>query len=471
MKLNSIVISNFRSIEQLNIELNGKNLQISGQNGAGKSSIFYAYSWALSTDRLDVSPIDNTKALTSVILNFDDVSIRRSFDPAADVKNVYVIDNHQKAESDFKLFLGNLSNGLDFKIFSKLGYFNSLSNNERRNFLLKLSTLDNQIILDKFPHFEDILEDIPNESDIKARIKVLKDYLKGIPREIEGLSFNLPLFDQNVLDNLTKQLDDINQQINHSTDSSKIHADISILQNKLQNIDQQLADKRKQYSNLKSATCPYCEQPLPQHQLLQLADKLRAEGKSLKNDKSILQNNLQILQDKLSSSTDLSLLFDQKSSVQQQINSLLQAHKSHLRIQELNDSQKKYQAELQDLTDKLAIIEDFNFQKSRLISNEINSKFKHVKFKLFDFVKSTGEIKPCCESTLNNVPYQFLSTGEKFKADLDCLNSLQNHFHLQFPVFIDDFESISSNSLIDLPNQLITLNVVDNQKNLNFNVY
>ena len=76
---------------------------------------------------------------------------------------------------------------------------------------------------------------------------------------------------------------------------------------------------------------------------------------------------------------------------------------------------------------------------------------------MFDSFKVAEGVKECCEPYLNGVPYVALSKGEQLKVSLDILKALQRAFGIELPVFIDDSESYTSNSFVDLPNQIIKL--------------
>ena len=47
MKLLNLKISNFKGIRSFELPLNGGSAIVSGTNGAGKTSLFDAYSWLL----------------------------------------------------------------------------------------------------------------------------------------------------------------------------------------------------------------------------------------------------------------------------------------------------------------------------------------------------------------------------------------------------------------------------------------
>ena len=89
---------------------------------------------------------------------------------------------------------------------------------------------------------------------------------------------------------------------------------------------------------------------------------------------------------------------------------------------------------------------------------------------MFEKYKTAEGIKETCEPLLNGVPYAALSKGEQLKASLDILQTLQTAFKIELPVFIDDAESYTSNSFVDLPNQIILFKATEGLQQLQIDV-
>ena len=72
---------------------------------------------------------------------------------------------------------------------------------------------------------------------------------------------------------------------------------------------------------------------------------------------------------------------------------------------------------------------------------------------------------------IDGVPYNSgLNRGAKLKAALDILKTLQRFYSIELPIFIDDAESYTSNSLVKIPNQLFLLKAVEGQDVLKIEV-
>ena len=72
-------------------------------------------------------------------------------------------------------------------------------------------------------------------------------------------------------------------------------------------------------------------------------------------------------------------------------------------------------------------------------------KMKQASIKLFEVVKSTGELKGTFKFTYDGKDYRWLSTSERIKAGLEVANLLKRLTGLAYPTFIDNAESINTN--------------------------
>lgn len=131
------------------------------------------------------------------------------------------------------------------------------------------------------------------------------------------------------------------------------------------------------------------------------------------------------------------------------------------RIAELRTREQALNEQIAELERELALADKFQQRKIELSEARISEHFEHIRFKLFTYVITTGEVKPTCEIMLNGVPYSALSKGEKLKASLDIWRTLQKKLGVEMPLMIDDAESYTRNSFVDVPNQLWLFKVSD----------
>ena len=131
------------------------------------------------------------------------------------------------------------------------------------------------------------------------------------------------------------------------------------------------------------------------------------------------------------------------------------------RIAELRTREQDLNRQIAEMERELALADKFLQRKIELSEARISEHFEHIRFKLFTYVITTGEVKPTCEVMLNGVPYSALSKGEKLKASLDIWRTLQKKLGVELPLMIDDAESYTRNSFVDVPNQIWLFKVSD----------
>lgn len=105
-------------------------------------------------------------------------------------------------------------------------------------------------------------------------------------------------------------------------------------------------------------------------------------------------------------------------------------------------------------------------EKCNLAESDINSHFDIVKFKFFDYQKN-GEIKECLIATIDGKRFgESTNRGREILAKLDIIKGLQNFYGQYYPVFLDNAESLSEETLkrIDIPCQLILMKVTDDKE-------
>ena len=143
------------------------------------------------------------------------------------------------------------------------------------------------------------------------------------------------------------------------------------------------------------------------------------------------------------------------------------AEKCHRRIEELQEQHKTLAEELSNCEKGEYLCELFIRTKVSLLDDRINSKFKNVRFRLFNEQKNGGIAETCevlipCESAL--VDYFKANKASRFNAGLEIINALSEHFQLELPVFADDAEGVTDPKLI--PQQVILLTVSRTDKQL-----
>ncbi len=149
--------------------------------------------------------------------------------------------------------------------------------------------------------------------------------------------------------------------------------------------------------------------------------------------------------------SDLKAKIQERKSI---LNDEIVVERTKKRIAELEDEERNLAGQISDLEGTEFTIDTFIKSKIETLENRINSKFKLVKFKLFDTQINGGEVE-CCETLINGVPFTDLNNAARINAGLDIINTLCEFHKVSAPIFIDNRESV--NELIDLKSQVVNL--------------
>lgn len=214
MILKSLHMENFKGIKSLDVNFSNKT-SIKGQNAAGKTTIFDAFTWLLfnknsaGEEKFNVRPldkdgnrIDNVEIKVVAVLDVDGKEVELSKVQKQNwVKkrgtntvslqgnpNSYEIDGYPKSEADFKAYVSNLAQSEDmFKMLTNPQYFSSLKWKDQRDILMKLTTEVSDVELakemfDENAYAESLIEELekaPSTDDIRAKFsKALSEWKK-----------------------------------------------------------------------------------------------------------------------------------------------------------------------------------------------------------------------------------------------------------------------------------------------------
>lgn len=131
--------------------------------------------------------------------------------------------------------------------------------------------------------------------------------------------------------------------------------------------------------------------------------------------------------------------------------------KSKERIAELEAQQEKLAEEFAKLSKQTYLVEKFTRAKTELLDAKIQSKFNFARFKLTDR-QVDGTLIDTCKTMYKGVPYNDgLNSAAKLNAGLDICETLQKHYGVKVPVWIDNRESVVD--LLEIDTQMITLTV------------
>lgn len=524
MKINRISWSNFKSLTDGSIDADGHNVTITGRNGAGKSSIasilpFILFGKVTGSVKCydDGSAPQDDGLIHAAVVSFDDGStLRREYFWANGGNHFALYINGKKvSSSNFKSSVNNLTHGAGEFVFNPFAFCN-LDDAEQRDILTYAfaTVTDADLLATEFPELREHLDGQSVDVFInrtKNTLKSLKTKTAAIPGQIEVLQRQIDTTDidaelHTVDDKLNAAQSERAQLSNCPTNDpnlelARLQKQVSEfkrrkidVQDEIDRLNDELAELRTEYVEIQAAAgvCPTCGQALPADFQKKRAARLAAIVERGLKYKSEVERREKILADigtergavenqiaQLRASEQMSAATARRERLTALDNEIykLTTRKGYLQsqtailnqIQTLRERERDLNQQILQIDSQLNDAKIFTWRKIQLVEDSIDSHFEHVHFKLFDYLVTTGEVRPTCEATLNGVPYSALSKGEKLRAALDIFRALQRAFNVELPVMLDDAESYTPNSLINIPNQIFAFKVTDDDLSVTVN--
>jgi len=154
-----------------------------------------------------------------------------------------------------------------------------------------------------------------------------------------------------------------------------------------------------------------------------------------------------------------------------------------LRFTELETSKKECETQIKTLSD----VTDYDFtafiadteaevKQLKILINEAvyymarrvelmlgGLKMSNTEIVLTEITKSTGEVKDCFRFSYDGRDYKCLSLSEKVRAGLDVSTLIQRLSGRNYPIFVDNGESICTFGNVNISGQVMIARVVNNQ--------
>ncbi len=254
IKLIKLVLDNFKGAKHFELNAEGKDIVVKGENNTGKTTIADAFYWLLfnkdskgatkfSIKTLDSAgeEINNLKHSVYAVLNIDgkEQHIKKTYSEKWTRKRgqakstftghetVYELGATEdeltpKKLKDFNEFIDSIiSDEQIFKLTTNPFWFNSLKQDERKKILMSLvdEVTDEDVINSdsKLKELKKLLGDGSLE-DFKMRIsrnkKSINEDLKAIPVRVDEINHNMPDIRKYDKQELEQELTEINNQIN-----------------------------------------------------------------------------------------------------------------------------------------------------------------------------------------------------------------------------------------------------------------
>ena len=129
-------------------------------------------------------------------------------------------------------------------------------------------------------------------------------------------------------------------------------------------------------------------------------------------------------------------------------------------ITALNEQAASFENNKRKYTEILSSLEEYVSKRTELLAEEL--KMPNVSITLFETVKTTGELKSVFRFAYNGRNYAALSLSERTAAGLEICALMRRLTGLNFPVFIDNTESVAHFDMSSLTCQTVFLRMVKN---------
>lgn len=126
-------------------------------------------------------------------------------------------------------------------------------------------------------------------------------------------------------------------------------------------------------------------------------------------------------------------------------------------IAELEDKRKDLNQEIADWERKLDLLKEFTRKKNELLQADVNKYLDFATAKLFRPLLN-GDTEECCDFVYNGEAYaRNLNHGARMLVEVDVCRAFQKVASVNFPIIIDDTESVDDWRIPQIDNQLILL--------------
>lgn len=280
---------------------------------------------------------------------------------------------------------------------------------------------------------------LPPERVQDARNKALAAFNLSKAERLDEINKNGKSYRAEV-DRCREEITDLEKSLHGITDSGSANTDLESLTSERDTVKKSAEDYTliPGYAELKE-------------QKASIETEIGAARESVSVDKAAVQEHVEKLQTELREAKEKADLFPKREQGEK-------------RIEELKAQEKTLSKEFEELEKQLYLIESFIKAKVAMLTEKINEMFELVRFKLYDVQVNQG-ISECCVATVNGVPYTTgLNSAGRTQAGLDIIRTLQPHYGLSMPIWIDNRESCTT--IPDMKSQIISLYVSPEDKTL-----
>lgn len=483
MHIKSLGVSGFRGYEEYRFFEFGSINEIEGGNGRGKSSIMEAISFGLagvdkygkerSADRLMNNKGNEMVITIEIEVNGSTYEIERQVTRLkSKMESRILINRLQGNQEQIDQIIGNRRHFLTAFLPQ---FLLSMSDKEMENEFVTLIPLPNDEVV-----FQELADDNPDAVELLKGVRLsdprvfiskesddLKEWkeelirLEGKEEEIKvALTTEIP--DEIPIDKA--EIEGIREAIKSIEGVKPKPRDVAELQNERQSL---LGEYKALQSGLKfedhKINCENCgheinlnaEQDKNNEVITAKMVDITEKGQQIASQiESIQASNRESVEEfRLNNESTLNEL---RSDLQRLESNLEVTQQHNLKIKVLRDNRKQAKerqesvreekvrlAELIEKTEtRIKAAKAFNIKRCEIQMKDIQKLLNRASIRLFEIVRSTGEIKPAFKAEFDGKPLRVLSTSEEVQCFLEFSQLLRNLTKTNYPVFVDWAESI-----------------------------
>ncbi len=290
-------------------------------------------------------------------------------------------------------------------------------------------------------YLQETLDEI---EEMQAKIKQLRDeYI-----EVNKSNFNCPTCNQPYPEDKQEQIK--KERLAQITQEGKKLKDKLVKsKDKIKELESELEESTKKIAEYEKQIAEIDEDKIKK-EIEQIQKDIDVREFALQEELKGLENRENFIHDKFEEINKVEVIRNEINSLQKRNEEL---------VREIEKLSEEY--EYNEM--KLYLIDEYVKTRINLISEDINSKFEKVRFKLFD-IQVNGGVKEVCEVTYKGTPYYDLNDAGKIQAALDVIKTFQRENNIFAPVWIDNRESVIRIPEMDC--QVINLIVTEGQDKL-----
>lgn len=476
VKFKELSLQNFKSHQELTVNF-GERTVVTGDNGKGKSSIgeaitFLLYGTDLLGSKLDPTP-DTYEADATVVhllLDVDGKELKLGRE-IINNRNKYILNDVPSKATEFNQTVEQLFDKDMFLSLFNPSYFFMLHWEKQREMILDYVTAPaNKEVFNELPEPQaDKLAELVKKHSLDDLVSIHRDNKNKKEKEYIAAQSRTKTFKEQLNEfgsihpmsslNVEKaQMEKRRAELEKITDEAgDTKAKIIALNSEIDSLTMQIDRGRENHASLKQReidlNCHACGQELTDDGKDTLINNKENELSKIAEQVNPLIKKRKVLREELATLSEVEVPEDIKKELQELQDKLFENEHDrnrHHQLEQLeknaNESEENENKIKESLNDSIFIldaIKAFNAKEAELQAAKVQDLFENLTIRLFNEVKTTGELKPTFVVQMDGKDYAKLSTAEKVIAGLELRDVLSEQSGLVTPCFVDNAESIT----------------------------